>query len=75
MLRWFSYEELAELDTPTAEADVVLDSFGGAPDIQDRTKPKEKEKEHVSGESVDEVPDVRRRQLKHKERDNQFTFE
>lgn len=39
MLRWFSFEELAALDTPTAEAPVVLDSFGGAPGIQERTKP------------------------------------
>ncbi|ORY73385.1 HCO3 transporter family protein [Protomyces lactucae-debilis] len=39
MLRWFTHEELAELDVPTAEADVVLMSLGGAPDIAARTRP------------------------------------
>ena len=36
MLRWFTYDELSDLDTPTAEADVVLDSFYGPPEIAGR---------------------------------------
>ncbi|CCG80994.1 HCO3-transporter family protein [Taphrina deformans PYCC 5710] len=78
MLRWFSYEELAELDTPTAEADVVLDSFGGAPAIQSRTKPRsnaDPEKSSATANATDATPsDARRRKLKQAEQDNPFTM-
>lgn len=81
MLRWFSMEELAQLDTPTAEADVVLDSFGGPPAIQSRTKPRmtsDAAREAKTG-MTESVPvdrgDTRRRQVKSAEQGNPFTLE
>lgn len=54
MLRWFTHQELAELDTATAEADVVLMSLGGPPDIAKRTRPSatEREKEYSGSQAT-----------------------
>lgn len=46
MLRWFSPEDLHRLDNPTADADVVLESFGGRPEVMERTLPAHVRKEH-----------------------------
>lgn len=78
MLRWFTYEELANLDTPTAEADVVLDSFGGAPDIQSRTKPlpmAEKKSNSTIMTAESTRGDARRRHPKESNQENAFTLE
>ncbi|BFZ58260.1 hypothetical protein PYCC9005_005322 [Savitreella phatthalungensis] len=47
MLKWFTFEELHQLDNPTAEADVVLASLGGRPDIMDRTMPESERRRKI----------------------------
>lgn len=79
MLNWFTYEELDALDTPTAEAEVVLDSVGGAPAIQEKTKPMLQTSEGSESDSTPTANDassekMRRRKGKSVE-DNPFTLE
>lgn len=79
MLRCFTYEELDALDTPTAEADVVLDSFGGAPEVQEKTRPTvrggEESESDSNPTSRDVRSDTRRRTQKTVEENNAFTLD
>lgn len=75
MLNWFTYEELAALDTPTAEGDVVLASFGGAPEIQERTKPSPRGRDESDTDSNPTATEkLRKRNLKQAQ-GNAFTLE